>query len=70
MSEPEPAAAPAQPAWSLVWLPWTYWVRTTFAVVATLLVVAAARRWERAEFPRPARAPTAMPPTKRVLVRR
>jgi hypothetical protein len=38
--------------------------------VATLLVVAAARRWERAEFPRPARAPTAMPPTKRVLVRR
>ena len=33
--EPEPAAAPAQPAWSLMWPPWTYWVRTTLAVVAT-----------------------------------
>lgn len=42
MSGPEPA--PAQPAWSQVWPPWTYWVRTTLAVVATLLVVAAARR--------------------------
>lgn len=41
-SGPEPA--PAQPAWSQVWPPWTYWVRTTLAVVATLLVVAAARR--------------------------
>jgi predicted PurR-regulated permease PerM len=44
MSRPEPAPAPAQPAWSQVWPPWTYWVRTTLAVVATLLVVAAARR--------------------------
>ena len=44
MSGPEPAPAPAQPAWSQVWPPWTYWVRTTLAVVATLLVVAAARR--------------------------
>jgi len=34
----------SQPAWSQVWPPWTYWVRTTLAVVATLLVVAAARR--------------------------
>jgi predicted PurR-regulated permease PerM len=42
MSGPEPA--PAQLAWSQVWPPWTYWVRTTLAVVATLLVVAAARR--------------------------
>src|SRR5512132_1886134 len=44
MSGHEPAPAPAQPAWSQVWPPWTYWVRTTLAVVATLLVVAAARR--------------------------
>jgi predicted PurR-regulated permease PerM len=44
MSGPEPAPAPAQPAWSQVWPPWTYWVRTTLAVVGTLLVVAAARR--------------------------
>ncbi|RZU01935.1 putative PurR-regulated permease PerM [Kribbella rubisoli] len=44
MSGPEPAPAPARPAWSQVWPPWTYWVRTTLAVVATLLVVAAARR--------------------------
>jgi predicted PurR-regulated permease PerM len=45
VSGPPPAApAPAQPASSLVWPPWTYWVRTTLAVVATLLVVAAARR--------------------------
>ena len=44
MSGPEPALAPAQPAWSQVWPPWTYWVRTTLAVVATLLAVAAARR--------------------------
>ena len=43
-SGPEPAPAQAQPAWSQVWPPWTYWVRTTLAVVATLLVVAAARR--------------------------
>jgi predicted PurR-regulated permease PerM len=41
--EPPPSASP-QPAWSQVWPPWTYWVRTTLAVVATLLVVAAARR--------------------------
>jgi predicted PurR-regulated permease PerM len=41
--ESPPAASP-QPAGSLVWPPWTYWVRTTLAVVATLLVVAAARR--------------------------
>ena len=27
-----------------MWPPWTYWVRTTLAVVGTLLVVAAARR--------------------------
>ena len=33
-----------QPAWSQMWPPWTYWVRTTLAVVGTLLVVAAARR--------------------------
>ncbi|HEU4349249.1 MAG TPA: AI-2E family transporter [Actinoplanes sp.] len=41
-----PATPPAspQPAWSQVWPPWTYWVRTTLAVVLTLLVVAAARR--------------------------
>ena len=44
MSGSEPVPAPAQPAWSQVWPPWTYWVRTTLAVVATLLVVAAARR--------------------------
>ncbi len=44
MSGPEPAPVPAQPAWSQVWPPWTYWVRTALAVVATLLVVAAARR--------------------------
>ena len=43
-SGPEPTPAPAQPAWSQLWPPWTYWVRTTLAVVATLLVVAAARR--------------------------
>jgi predicted PurR-regulated permease PerM len=39
-----PPPASPQPAWSTVWPPWTYWVRTTLAVVATLLVVAAARR--------------------------
>ena len=39
-----PAPASPPPAWSQVWPPWTYWVRTTLAVVATLLVVAAARR--------------------------
>ena len=39
-----PPPASPQPAWSAVWPPWTYWVRTTLAVVATLLVVAAARR--------------------------
>ena len=38
------ASASPPPAWSAVWPPWTYWVRTTLAVVATLLVVAAARR--------------------------
>jgi predicted PurR-regulated permease PerM len=39
-----PTPASRQPAWSLMWPPWTYWVRTTLAVVGTLLVVAAARR--------------------------
>jgi predicted PurR-regulated permease PerM len=39
-----PAPATPQPAWVQVWPPWTYWVRTTLAVVGTLLVVAAARR--------------------------
>ena len=39
-----PTPASPQPAWSLMWPPWTYWVRTTLAVVGTLLVVAAARR--------------------------
>lgn len=39
----DPADA-AAPAWVQVWPPWTYWVRTTLAVVVTLLVVAAARR--------------------------
>jgi predicted PurR-regulated permease PerM len=41
---PTPAPASLQPAWSQAWPPWTYWVRTTLAVVVTLLVVAAARR--------------------------
>jgi predicted PurR-regulated permease PerM len=43
-SGPEPPPTSPQPASSVVWPPWTYWVRTTLAVVGTLLVVAAARR--------------------------
>jgi predicted PurR-regulated permease PerM len=40
----EPGRSEPQPAWAPVWPSWTYWVRTTLAVVGTLLVVLAARR--------------------------
>jgi len=43
-SSPRTAPVSPQPAWAQMWPPWTYWVRTTLAVVATLLVVAAVRR--------------------------